>query len=161
MADGHLGGIYGALILWIFMIRKGRFQMPVIHHVADMITKARATVSQVTVHEAAEMHRNDQAELIDIRDIRELYRAGTIPDAFHAPRGMLEFWVDPESPYHKPVFRTDKTLILFCASGLRSALAAQTWMQMGLADVKDMQGGFTEWKMQGLTVEPLPQRTVQ
>ena len=135
--------------------------MPVTQHVADMIANARAAVDHVTVHKAAELQGNDQAVLIDLRDIRELHRSGTIADAFHAPRGMLEFWSDPESPYHKPVFAVEKTLVLLCASGLRSALAAQTLMQMGLGNVVDMVGGFTEWKMQGLPIEPLPQRTIQ
>ena len=135
--------------------------MPVTQHVADMIATARAAVDRVTVHKAAELKGNDLAELIDLRDIRELHRSGTIAHAFHASRGMLEFWADPESPYHKPIFGTEKTLVLFCASCLRSALAAQTLMQMGLGNVVDMAGGFTEWKMQGLPIEHLPQRTVQ
>ena len=80
---------------------------------------------------------------------------GVVPQAFHAPRGMLEFWADPDSPYHKPVFRTDKKLVLFCASGLRSALAARTLQDMGMDNVLDMEGGFTEWKMQDLPVDCL------
>ena len=135
--------------------------MPVTQHVSDMIATARAAVNHITVHKAAELQANDQAVLIDLRDIRELHRSGTIADAFHAPRGMLEFWADPQSPYHKPVFAAEKTLILLCASGLRSALACHTLMQMGLGNVVDMLGGFTEWKMQSLPVEPLPQRSIQ
>ena len=135
--------------------------MPVTQHVADMIATARKGVERITVHQAAELRRQGEAELIDLRDIRELQRVGTIPDAFHAPRGMLEFWVDPESPYHKPIFRSEKCLVLFCASGLRSVLATQTLMQMGLGNVVYMTGGFTEWKMQGLPVGYLPRRTMQ
>ena len=105
--------------------------------------------------EAAELQRLDAAILIDLRDVRELHRAGTVPDAFHAPRGMLEFWADPDSPYHKSVFHTDGKLILFCASGLRSALAVRTLQEMGMDNVLDMEGGFTEWKMQGLPVDYL------
>ena len=80
---------------------------------------------------------------------------GIVPRAFHAPRGMLEFWADPDSPYHKSVFRTDKKLVLFCSSGLRSALAARTLQDMGMDNVLDMEGGFTEWKMQDLPVDYL------
>ena len=127
--------------------------MPVTQHVADMIASARLLIDSVSVSEAAELQRLDAAILIDLRDIRELQRVGTVPDAFIAPRGMLEFWADPESPYHKSVFHTDGKLILFCASGLRSALAVRTLQEMGMDNVLDMEGGFTEWKMQGLPVE--------
>ena len=129
--------------------------MPVTQHVADMIASARLLIDSVSVSEAAELQRLDAAILIDLRDIRELQRVGMVPDAFHAPRGMLEFWADPDSPYHKSVFHTDGKLILFCASGLRSALAVRTLQDMGMDNVLDMEGGFTEWKMQGLPVDHL------
>ena len=127
--------------------------MPVTRHVADMIASARLLIDSVSVVEAAALQRLDAAILIDLRDIRELQRVGTLPEAFHAPRGMLEFWADPDSPYHKSIFQTDRKLILFCASGLRSTLAAQTLQDMGMDNVLDMEGGFTEWKMQGLPVD--------
>ena len=129
--------------------------MPVTQPVSELIAAARMLIHQISVHEAAELQRLEAAVLIDLRDVRELQRQGTVPDAFHSPRGMLEFWVDPDSPYHKPVFRTDKKLILFCASGLRSALAVRTLQEMGMDNVLDMDGGFTEWKMQDLPVEYL------
>lgn len=129
--------------------------MPVTQPVSELIAAARMLIDQISVHEAAELQRLEAAVLIDLRDVRELQRQGTVPDAFHAPRGMLEFWADPDSPYHKPVFRTDKKLILFCASGLRSALAVRTLQEMGMDNVLDMDGGFTEWKMQDLPVEYL------
>ena len=129
--------------------------MPVTQPVSEMIAAARLLINQVSVHEAAELQRLDAAILIDLRDVRELQKMGIVPRAFHAPRGMLEFWVDPDSPYHKPVFRTDKKLVLFCASGLRSALAVRTLQEMGMDNVLDMEGGFTEWKMQDLRVECL------
>ena len=129
--------------------------MPVTQHVADMIASARLLIDSISVIEAAELQRLDAAILIDLRDIRELQGVGTVPNAFHAPRGMLEFWVDPDSPYHKSIFHTDKKLILFCASGLRSALAVRTLQDMGMDNVLDMEGGFTEWKMQGLPVDHL------
>ena len=127
--------------------------MPVTRHVADMIASARLLIDSISVVEAAALQRLDAAILIDLRDIRELQRVGTLPEAFHAPRGMLEFWADPDSPYHKSIFQTDRKLILFCASGLRSTLAAQTLQDMGMDNVLDMEGGFTEWKMQGLPVD--------
>ena len=129
--------------------------MPVTQPVSEMIAAARLLINQVSVHEAAELQRLDAAILIDLRDVRELQKMGIVPRAFHAPRGMLEFWADPDSPYHKPVFCTDKKLVLFCASGLRSALAARTLQDMGMDNVLDMEGGFTEWKMQDLPVDYL------
>lgn len=129
--------------------------MPITQPVAELIAAARLLINQVSVHEAAELQRLEAAILIDLRDVRELQRQGVVPNAFHAPRGMLEFWADPDSPYHKPIFRTDKRLILFCASGLRSALAVRTLQEMGMENVLDMEGGFTEWKMQDLPVDQL------
>ena len=129
--------------------------MPVTQPVSEMIAAARLLINQVSVHEAAELQRLHAAILIDLRDVRELQKMGIVPRAFHAPRGMLEIWVDPDSPYHKPVFRTDKKLVLFCASGLRSALAARTLQDMGMDNVLNMEGGFTEWKMQDLPVDYL------
>ncbi len=129
--------------------------MPVTQHVAEMIAAARLLIDRVSVHEAAELQRLDAAILIDLRDVRELQKLGTVANSFHAPRGMLEFWADPNSPYSKPIFRTDKKLILFCASGLRSALAVRTLQEMGMKNVIDMEGGFTEWRMQDLPVDYL------
>ena len=129
--------------------------MPVTQHVAELIAAARLLIDRVSVHEAAELQRLDAAILIDLRDVRELQKLGTVANSFHAPRGMLEFWADPDSPYHKPIFRTDKKLILFCASGLRSALAVRTLQEMGMKNVIDMEGGFTEWRMQDLPVDYL------
>ena len=129
--------------------------MPVTQHVAEMIAATRLLIDRVSVHEAAELQRLDAAILIDLRDVRELQKLGTVANSFHAPRGMLEFWADSDSPYHKPIFRTDKKLILFCASGLRSALAVRTLQEMGMKNVLDMEGGFTEWRMQDLPVDYL------
>ena len=129
--------------------------MPVTQHVAELIAAARLLIDRVSVHEAAELQRLDAAILIDLRDVRELQKLGTVANSFHAPRGMLEFWADPNSPYHRPIFQTDKKLILFCASGLRSALAVRTLQEMGMKNVIDMEGGFTEWRMQDLPVDYL------
>ena len=129
--------------------------MPVTQPVSEMIAAARLLINQVSVHEAAELQRLDAAILIDLRDVRELQKMGVVPRAFHAPRGMLKFRADPDCPYHKPVFQTDNKLILFCASGLRSALAVRTLQEMGMKNVIDMEGGFTEWRMQDLPVDYL------
>ena len=129
--------------------------MPVNQHVADMIASARLLIVSISVTEAPELQRLDAATLIDLRDVGELKDVGMVPNAFHAPRGMIEFWADPDSPYHKSIFHTDRKLILFCASGLRSALAVRTLQDMGMHNVLDMEGGITEWKMQGLPMEYL------
>ena len=92
--------------------------MPVTQLVSEMIAAARLLIDQISVHEAAELQRLDAAILIDLRDVRDLQKMEVVPRASHAPRGILEFWAEPDSPYHKPVFRTDEKLVLFCASGL-------------------------------------------
>jgi len=90
---------------------------------------------------------------VDLRDVRELNREGRIPEAFHAPRGMLEFWIDPESPYHKDIFGQDRHFVFFCASGWRSALAAKTAQDLGLDRVSHIEGGFAAWREAGAPVE--------
>jgi rhodanese-related sulfurtransferase len=99
-----------------------------------------------------ELHGRDDVQFVDIRDVRELEREGIIPGAFHAPRGMLEFWVDPTSPYHKPLFAENRHFVLFCAAGWRSALATRTLQDMGLEKVSHIGGGFTAWKQKGAPV---------
>ena len=96
-------------------------------------------------------------QLVDIRDIRELDRDGVIPGAFHAPRDMLEFWLDPDSPYHKPIFASGKKFLLFCAGGGRSALAADRMREMGLERVAHIGTGFRGWQAAGGPVEPRAQ----
>jgi rhodanese-related sulfurtransferase len=118
-----------------------------------LVDEANAEIEAVTPAEAARLARNDDVLLVDIRDIRELQREGRIPGALHAPRGMLEFWVDPESPYHKQLFSSGKTFIFFCAGGLRSALATKAVQDMGLSPVKHIEGGFGAWREAGLPVE--------
>jgi rhodanese-related sulfurtransferase len=100
----------------------------------------------------AEMEKGD-ALLVDVRDIRELERDGRIPGSFHCPRGMLEFWIDPASPYFKPVFGEAKRFVFHCALDWRSALAAHTAMTMGLDNVSHMKGGFRAWKAGGWPIE--------
>ena len=129
--------------------------MPVTQPVSEMIAAARLLINQVSVHEAAELQRLAAAILIDLRDVRELQKMGVVPRACHTPRGMLKFRADPDCPYHKPVFQTDKKLVLFCASGLRSVLPARTLQDMGMDNLLDMEDGFTKWKMQDLPVDYL------
>jgi rhodanese-related sulfurtransferase len=121
-----------------------------------LLEEANAEIEAVTPAEAADLAKSDDVLLVDIRDVRELQREGKIPGAIHAPRGMLEFWVDPESPYHKEVFSSGKTFIFFCAGGLRSALATKTVQDMGLAPVKHIEGGFGAWREAGLPIEAVP-----
>jgi rhodanese-related sulfurtransferase len=114
---------------------------------------AEREIDTLPVEEAIKLAGRDDTVLVDIRDPRELARDGKIPGAFHCPRGMLEFWIDPASPYFKPVFGQDKKYVFFCAGGLRSALAAQTAQHMGLKPVAHVRGGFGAWKKAGGPVE--------
>lgn len=120
----------------------------------ELLAEANAAIEAVPPAKAAVLHADPDVVFVDIRDVRELERDGMIPGAFHAPRGMLEFWVDPESPYHKPVFASGKRFVLYCASGWRSALATQQLQRMGLAPVSHLEGGFTAWRNAGLPVAP-------
>ena len=95
---------------------------------------------------------------MDLRDPREREREGVVPGAFSCPRGMLEFWIDPESPYHKQVFASGKKLVFFCAGGWRSALATATAKEMGLDNVCHIAGGFGKWREAGGAVEPLAEK---
>jgi rhodanese-related sulfurtransferase len=119
----------------------------------DLVAKAEAEVETLTAADAVKLAGRDDVVLVDIRDVRELQRDGRVPGAFHCPRGMLEFWIDPTSSYHKPVFAQDKWFVFFCAGGLRSALAAQIAQQMGLKPVAHIGGGFGAWKAAGGPVE--------
>ena len=118
-----------------------------------LVDAANSEVETLPTEEAIKLAGRDDVVLVDIRDIRELQREGRVPGAFHCPRGMLEFWIDPQSPYHKPKFAQDKRFVFFCAGGLRSALAAQTAQRMGLKPVAHIKGGFGAWKKAGGPVE--------
>jgi rhodanese-related sulfurtransferase len=120
----------------------------------DFLSEANAEVTAIAPADAAKLLCDEGVAFIDIRDPRELTREGRIAAAMHAPRGMLEFWIDPESPYHRPVFASGKRLVFFCASGWRSALAAKLAQDMGLAHVAHIEGGFGAWKKAGLPHEP-------
>jgi rhodanese-related sulfurtransferase len=118
-----------------------------------LLDEANAAVETLEVETVVEILNRDDVVLVDLRDPRELEREGKMPGAFHCPRGMLEFWVDPESPYAKPIFQQDKKFVFFCAGGWRSALAAKTAQDMGLKPVAHMRGGFGAWKKAGAQVE--------
>jgi rhodanese-related sulfurtransferase len=118
--------------------------------IKDLVAEAEAEVKTISLEDAIKRHGDDDLVFVDVRDIRELERDGTIPGAIHAPRGMLEFWFDPESPYHKEHFgHDDKTYVLYCAAAWRSALATKTLQDMGFTNVAQFADGFKAWKEAG------------
>ena len=121
--------------------------------IKELLDEANSRIETISVETVFSLLDDSDVQIVDIRDIRELEREGTIAGAFHAPRGMLEFWVDPESPYHKPIFASGKRFVLFCGSGWRSALAADVLTRMGLPRVCHMEGGFKAWKEGGNPVK--------
>ena len=126
--------------------------MPVTKTVKTLVAEAKEQINSINPADAHDRQQAGDVILIDIRDIRELQRDGRIEGAFHAPRGMLEFWADPDSPYHKEIFASKGELVLFCASSWRSALAAKTLQDMGFRNIRDMEGGFTAWKIASLPI---------
>ena len=127
-----------------------------------LVDEAMAQVTTYTVAEvlakSADASSKTKVQIVDIRDVREL-KDGTVTDSIHAPRCMLEFWVDPESPYHKKIWADDsKEFILFCGAGWRSALAAKTLQDMGMANVAHIDGGYEAWVNAGAPVETLEER---
>ena len=118
----------------------------------ELIARAMAEIETVPLLNAESLLDDPNVVFVDIRDIRELEREGMIPNAFHAPRGMLEFWVDPNSPYYKPIFGEGKRLILYCGSAWRSALATETLQRMGVPNICHLEGGFSSWKKAELPV---------
>ena len=123
-----------------------------------LVDEAMAEVKTYSVAEARAKLDDPKVQFIDVRDVRELEREGIIPGAFSAPRGMIEFWIDPDSPYFKPVFGENKEFIFFCAAGWRSALTAKTVQDMGLAPVAHIEGGFGAWKAAGAPVADKPEK---
>jgi rhodanese-related sulfurtransferase len=117
-----------------------------------LIHNAMAEIETLSVEKAKILLADPSVVFVDIRDVRELEREGMIPHALHAPRGMLEFWVDPDSPYYKPIFGEGKKLVLYCASAWRSALATQTLQRMGVPNVCHLEGGFSAWRKAELPV---------
>jgi len=124
----------------------------------QLVQRAEAVVETIDVTEAIAAAAGEDTVFIDLRDIRELQREGKIPGAKHIPRGMLEFWIDPQSPYHKPLFTEPKRFIFYCNLGWRSALAAQVAQEMGLENLCHINGGFEAWKKAGGAVEELAKK---
>jgi rhodanese-related sulfurtransferase len=118
----------------------------------QMVDEAKARITTIKLEDAKARLGRDDVVFVDLRDVRELEREGMIPGAFHCPRGMLEFWLDPDSPYHKDVFASGKEFVFYCNGAWRSALAADTAQQMGLPRVLEMDAGFTGWKNAGFPV---------
>jgi rhodanese-related sulfurtransferase len=118
-----------------------------------LLDEANAEIQTLSIEEARALAGSPDVVFIDLRDPRELEREGKLPGAVHCPRGMLEFWIDPDSPYAKPIFQEDKRFVFFCAGGWRSALAAKAAQDMGLKRVAHLGGGFGAWKAAGAPVE--------
>ena len=125
----------------------------------QMVDEAKSRIKSLTLDEAKQRLGAPGTVFVDLRDVRELEREGQIPGAFHCPRGMLEFWIDPDSPYYKDVFAPGKEFVFFCNGAWRSALACDTAQQMGLESVCEMDGGFTAWKNAGFPTAERAKKT--
>ena len=125
----------------------------IIKSIKGLISEAENQIATLTVKEVLAIKGNTEVQLIDLRDIRELWKEDTIPQSIHVPRGMLEFWVAPDSDYHKDIFASGKKFIFFCALGHRSALATLAIQNMGLSPVAHIKGGYTAWKKSGAPTE--------
>ncbi len=132
--------------------------MPVTKGYKRLMAEASRKIRTLGIDEAKSKYGDPGVVFIDIRDVRELEREGMIPGAFHAPRGMLEFWVDPDSPYYKEIFGADREFVLYCQSGWRSTLATAALQDMGLTRVCHIEGGFSAWKKAGLPIEAQARR---
>jgi rhodanese-related sulfurtransferase len=141
------------------IVHQGDPRMPVTKGVKQLCAEAEKEIETWSVGQTMAANGQENVQLVDIRDIRELWRDGAIPGALHAPRGMLEFWVDPQSPYARDVFQSGKRFVFFCAGGMRSALAAKAVQDMGLSPVCHMEGGFGAWKKAGGPVEAKEQKS--
>ncbi len=119
----------------------------------QLIAEAEAQIETVSAADAISAQDEEGVVIIDLRDVRERKREGYIASSVHVPRGMLEFWVDPDSPYYKDIFTTDRRLILHCSLGWRSALATKTLQDMGFTNAAHIDGGFKAWKEEGGAVE--------
>ena len=121
----------------------------------EMVDAANAELEVIPAEKAIEMLGAEDVVFVDIRDVRERWRDGAIPGAWHVPRGMLEFWIDPTSPYAKEEFQSGKKFVLYCAGGMRSALEAKAAQDMGLTPVAHVETGFGGWKKAGGPVEEI------
>ncbi len=133
--------------------------MPITKGFQALVDEAMEEVKTYSVADVQARLADPAVQIVDIRDPRELERGGTVTGALHAPRGMLEFWVDPASPYFKPVFADEgREYILFCGAGWRSALATKTLQDMGMRNVAHIEGGFAAWVKEGAPTETLEAR---
>ncbi len=135
--------------------------MPITTNCQQLVAQAMAQVTTYSVAQVQTRLSDADAtlQIVDIRDPRELERDGTVVGAFHAPRGMLEFWVDPGSPYHKPLFADEsKEFVLYCGAGWRSALATKALQDMGMTNVAHIDGGYAAWRKEGAPTETLEQQ---
>jgi rhodanese-related sulfurtransferase len=123
--------------------------------IKQLVEEAHAEIETISVDTARVLHGQSGVTFIDLRDPRELWRDGGVPGAINVTRGMLEFWIDPNSPYHKDLFASGNKFVFFCAGGMRSALATKTAQDMGLTPVCHIEGGFGAWKKSGAPVEPV------
>jgi len=123
--------------------------LEIINGYQQLVAEAEKAIETINVHEALKLLGSEDVVFVDLRDVRELWREGFIPDAFHCPRGMLEFWIDPECIYYKDIFDSGKKFLFYCNLGWRSALAAQVSQHMGLTPVAHIDGGFDAWKQAG------------
>jgi rhodanese-related sulfurtransferase len=124
----------------------------------DLVRDAENEIITLSLDEVRVAMEDANTVIVDVRDVRELWREGKIPGALHSPRGMNEFWIDPESPYHKPMFASGKRYVLYCAGAWRSALEAKMFQDMGIENVAHMAGGFTAWKEAGMPIEKVEQK---
>ena len=122
--------------------------------VIQMVSEANEQVEEISVANALKLVKHENILFIDVRDIREVANTGRVPGARHVPRGMLEMWIDPKTPYHREFFAEDRKFIFYCASAWRSALAAKTAQDMGLTPVAHLEGGINAWIDAGGPIEP-------
>jgi rhodanese-related sulfurtransferase len=134
--------------------------MAITRGVRELVDEANAAIETIPTAKAIALHGDGSVLFVDIRDVRELDREGMVAGAFHAPRGMLEFWVDPASPYYREIFGDEaKTYLLYCQSSWRSALAARALVEMGMTNVAHIEGGFKAWKEAGGPTGERPKKT--
>ncbi len=119
----------------------------------ELVRRAEAEIETLSAEAVIKLREDPDVQIVDLRDVRELQREGKIPGAMHVPRGMLEFWIDPESPYYKPIFESGKQFIFHCSKGWRSALSTQTAQMMGLPKVAHIGGGMEAWVAAGGPIE--------
>ena len=119
----------------------------------ELVRRAEAEIETLSAEAVIKLCEDPDVQIVDLRDLRELQREGKIPGAMHVPRGMLEFWIDPESPYYKPIFESGKQFIFHCSKGWRSALSTQTAQMMGLPKVAHIGGGMEAWVAAGGPIE--------